>query len=121
MDLFLADTVGALDHLLEALPHADTKLQIKMLPLLGYIGKDRVLWPLYHLVMDPSANDQVRRLAAIQLGLAASSSDDPEALGEFGKCGVAVSSLQDMEILFDGIPLDQVSTSMTINSPAAMP
>ncbi len=47
-------------------------------------------------------------------------SDDPEALGEFGKCGVAISSLRDMEILFDGIPLDQVSTSMTINSPAAI-
>ncbi|MGQ9851227.1 MAG: acyl-CoA mutase large subunit family protein, partial [Aggregatilineaceae bacterium] len=45
--------------------------------------------------------------------------DAPQALGEFGKCGVAVSSLQDMEILFDGIPLDRVSTSMTINSPAA--
>jgi methylmalonyl-CoA mutase, N-terminal domain len=46
--------------------------------------------------------------------------DEPEALGEFGKCGVAVSSLKDMEILFDGIPLDKVSTSMTINSPAAI-
>jgi len=46
--------------------------------------------------------------------------DQPEALGEFGKCGVAVSSLKDMEILFDGIPLDKVSTSMTINSPAAI-
>ncbi len=46
--------------------------------------------------------------------------DAPEALGEFGKCGVAVSSLKDMEILLDGIPLDQVSTSMTINSPAAV-
>jgi methylmalonyl-CoA mutase N-terminal domain/subunit len=46
--------------------------------------------------------------------------DDPEAEGEFGTCGVAVSSLADMEILFDGIPLDQVTTSMTINSPAAM-
>ncbi len=45
--------------------------------------------------------------------------DAPEALGEFGKCGVAISSLLDMEILFDGIPLDQISTSMTINSPAA--
>src|SRR6185436_11729728 len=44
----------------------------------------------------------------------------PEALGEFGKCGVAVSSLKDMEILFDGIPLGKVSTSMTINSPAAI-
>jgi len=46
--------------------------------------------------------------------------DAPEALGEFGKCGVAVSSLKDMEILLRGIPLDQVSTSMTINSPAAV-
>ncbi len=46
--------------------------------------------------------------------------DDNSSLGEVGICGVAVSSLQDMETLFDGIPLDQVSTSMTINSPAAM-
>ena len=46
--------------------------------------------------------------------------DAPEALGEFGHCGVAISSLADMEILFDGIPLDKVSTSMTINSPAPM-
>ena len=46
--------------------------------------------------------------------------DKPEALGEFGKCGVAVSSLEDMEILLDGIPLDKVSTSMTINSPASI-
>ena len=44
--------------------------------------------------------------------------DAPEAEGEFGKCGVAVSSLQDMEILLNSIPLDKVSTSMTINSPA---
>ena len=46
--------------------------------------------------------------------------DQPEALGEFGKCGVAISSLKDMEILMDGIPLGDVSTSMTINSPAAI-
>jgi len=46
--------------------------------------------------------------------------DAPQALGEFGKCGVAVNSLKDMEILFDGIPLDKVSTSMTINGPAAI-
>ena len=46
--------------------------------------------------------------------------DDPRAVGEFGKCGVAISSLADMEILFDGIPVDQVTTSMTINSPAAI-
>jgi methylmalonyl-CoA mutase N-terminal domain/subunit len=47
-------------------------------------------------------------------------SDAPISEGEVGICGVAVSSLQDMEILFDGIPLDKVSTSMTINSPAIM-
>ncbi len=46
--------------------------------------------------------------------------DAPEAIGEFGKCGVAVSSLADMEVLFDGIPMGDVSTSMTINSPAAI-
>ncbi|MDY6835493.1 MAG: methylmalonyl-CoA mutase family protein [Chloroflexota bacterium] len=46
--------------------------------------------------------------------------DAPEARGEFGKCGVAVSSLRDMQILFDGIPLDKVTTSMTINGPAAV-
>ncbi|HLC02649.1 MAG TPA: methylmalonyl-CoA mutase family protein [Anaerolineales bacterium] len=46
--------------------------------------------------------------------------DAPEALGEFGRCGVAISSLKDMEILMDRIPLDKVSTSMTINSPAAV-
>ena len=45
--------------------------------------------------------------------------DDPEAEGEFGTCGVAVSSLADMEVLLAGLPLDKVSTSMTINSPAA--
>jgi methylmalonyl-CoA mutase N-terminal domain/subunit len=47
-------------------------------------------------------------------------SDDPLAEGEVGKCGVAISSLIDMETLFDGIPLDRVSTSMTINGPAAI-
>ncbi|MCL0029844.1 methylmalonyl-CoA mutase family protein, partial [Dehalococcoidia bacterium] len=46
--------------------------------------------------------------------------DHPLARGEFGKCGVAISSLADMELLFDGIPLDQVTTSMTINGPAAV-
>jgi len=47
-------------------------------------------------------------------------SDDPQARGEVGYCGVAVSSLADMENLFEGIPLDQVSVSMTINGPAAV-
>ncbi len=47
-------------------------------------------------------------------------SDAIEGEGEFGKCGVAISSLRDMELLFDGIPLEKISTSMTINSPAPM-
>ena len=47
-------------------------------------------------------------------------SDHPMARGEIGKCGVAVDTLADMEILFDGIPLDKVTTSMTINPPAAV-
>jgi methylmalonyl-CoA mutase N-terminal domain/subunit len=47
-------------------------------------------------------------------------SDHPMARGEVGICGVAISSLKDMEILLDGIPLDKVTTSMTINGPAAM-
>ncbi len=47
-------------------------------------------------------------------------SDSPRALGEVGKSGVAIDSLEDMEILFSGIPLDQVSTSMTINSTASI-
>ncbi len=46
--------------------------------------------------------------------------EHPLSLGEVGKCGVAVTSLADMETLFEGIPLGEVSTSMTINSPAAM-
>jgi methylmalonyl-CoA mutase N-terminal domain/subunit len=46
--------------------------------------------------------------------------DDPFSEGEVGICGVAISSLADMEILFAGIPLDKVTTSMTINAPAAM-
>ena len=47
-------------------------------------------------------------------------SDHGRSLGEVGKCGVAISSLADMETLFDGIPLDEVSVSMTINGPAIM-
>ena len=46
--------------------------------------------------------------------------DSPQAAGEFGKCGVAVSSVADMEILFARIPMDQITTSMTINAPAAI-
>jgi methylmalonyl-CoA mutase N-terminal domain/subunit len=45
-------------------------------------------------------------------------SDSPRSLGEVGMCGVAIDTLRDMEVLFDGIPLDKVTTSMTINGPA---
>jgi methylmalonyl-CoA mutase N-terminal domain/subunit len=47
-------------------------------------------------------------------------SDDPRAAGEVGRTGVAIDSIADMELLFDGIPLDEVSTSMTINAPASL-
>jgi methylmalonyl-CoA mutase N-terminal domain/subunit len=47
-------------------------------------------------------------------------SDDPRALGEVGRTGVAIDSIADMELLFEGIPLGEVSTSMTINAPAAL-
>lgn len=52
-----------------------------------------------------------------QLGL---DSDDPRSLGEVGRTGVAIDTLEDMRTAFDGIPLDEVSTSMTINAPAAV-
>ena len=52
-----------------------------------------------------------------QLGL---DSDDPRCLGEVGRTGVAIDSIEDMRAAFDGIPLDQVSTSMTINAPASV-
>ncbi len=73
-------------------------------------------------------NDRFKKLlAAGQTGLSVAfdlptlmgyDSDHPLSKGEVGKCGVAVSSLADMEVLFDGINLEQVTTSMTINSPA---
>ncbi|HEX7402124.1 MAG TPA: methylmalonyl-CoA mutase family protein, partial [candidate division Zixibacteria bacterium] len=47
-------------------------------------------------------------------------SDQPRSLGEVGICGVTVDSLEDMEIIFDGIKLDKISTSMTINAPASI-
>src|SRR3954466_9457313 len=52
-----------------------------------------------------------------QLGL---DSDDPRSLGEVGRTGVAIDTIEDMRTAFDGIPLDEVSTSMTINAPAAV-
>src|SRR5262245_55939672 len=90
------------------------------------------LWTMRMFAGFGAAEDTNRRfkslLAAGQTGLSIAydmptlygyDTDEPEAEGEFGTCGVGVSSLADMEVLLDGLPLDRVSTSMTINSPAA--
>ena len=94
----------------------------------GYRGK---LWTMRQFAGFGSAAETNERykflLAHGQTGLSVAfdfptlmgyDSDHPRSEGEVGKCGVAISSLDDMETLFDGIPLDQVSTSMTINGPA---
>ncbi|HTK55480.1 MAG TPA: methylmalonyl-CoA mutase family protein [Gemmatimonadales bacterium] len=96
----------------------------------GYRGK---LWTMRQFAGFGTAEDTNARykflLARGQTGLSVAfdfptlmgyDSDHPRSEGEVGKCGVAISSLADMETLFDGIPLDQVSVSMTINGPAAM-
>ncbi len=90
------------------------------------------LWTMRMFAGFGAAEDTNRRfkdlLAAGQTGLSIAydmptlygyDADDEEAEGEFGTCGVGVSSLADMEVLLDDLPLDKVSTSMTINSPAA--
>jgi len=95
-----------------------------------YRGK---LWTMRQFAGFGSAEDTNRRYKFLlehgQTGLSVAfdfptlmgyDSDHPRAEGEVGKCGVAISSLADMEDLFRGIPLDQVSTSMTINGPAAI-
>src|SRR5690242_694216 len=95
-----------------------------------YRGK---LWTMRQFAGFGSAEDTNRRYHFLlehgQTGLSVAfdfptlmgyDADHPRAEGEVGKCGVAISSLADMEDLFRGIPLDQVSTSMTINGPAAM-
>ncbi|MGQ9577491.1 MAG: acyl-CoA mutase large subunit family protein [Candidatus Aminicenantales bacterium] len=91
------------------------------------------LWTMRQFSGFGTAEDTNRRfkylLAQGQTGLSVAfhlptlmgiDSDHPMAKGEIGKCGVAVDSLADMEILFDGIPLDKITTSMTINPPAAV-
>ena len=96
---------------------------------LGYRSR---LWTMRMFAGFGAAEDTNARfrqlLAAGQTGLSVAydmptlygyDTDDPEAEGEFGTCGVAVSSLADMEVMLDGLPLDRISTSMTINSPAA--
>ena len=94
----------------------------------GYRGK---LWTMRQFAGFGSAADTNRRFKYLleqgQTGLSVAfhlptlygyDSDHPMSLGEVGKCGVAIDTLADMEALFAGIPLDEVSTSMTINSTA---
>jgi methylmalonyl-CoA mutase N-terminal domain/subunit len=96
----------------------------------GYRGK---LWTMRQFAGFGSAFDTNRRFKYLleqgQTGLSVAfdlptlmgyDSDHAVSEGEVGKCGVAISSLADMEALFDGIPLEQVTTSMTINAPASM-
>jgi methylmalonyl-CoA mutase N-terminal domain/subunit len=72
----------------------------------------------YHQLIDAGATGlSVAFDLPTQMGY---DSDDPKVHGEVGKVGVAIDSIDDMRMLFDGIPLDQVSTSMTINAPAAL-
>ena len=84
---YLADTSAFFDQmpdsltvLLNGLPLADSALLLQMVPLLGYIGDDRVVWPLFGLIVEDDIDESVRRLAALQLSLAAAASDDPQAL-----------------------------------------
>ncbi|HEU5184158.1 MAG TPA: methylmalonyl-CoA mutase family protein [Gemmatimonadaceae bacterium] len=94
----------------------------------GYRGK---LWTMRQFAGFGTANETNARYKFLlehgQTGLSVAfdfptlmgyDSDHPRSEGEVGKCGVAISSLADMETLFEGIPLDKVSTSMTINGPA---
>ena len=96
----------------------------------GYRGK---LWTMRQFAGFGSAFDTNQRFKYLlengQTGLSVAfdlptlmgyDSDHPFSEGEVGKCGVAISSLADMEVLFDGIPLENVTTSMTINAPASM-
>lgn len=96
----------------------------------GYRGK---LWTMRQFAGFSTARETNERykflLANGQTGLSVAfdfptlmgyDSDHPRSEGEVGKCGVAISSLADMEMLFEGIPLDKVSTSMTINGPAVI-
>ncbi|MFH0778714.1 MAG: methylmalonyl-CoA mutase family protein [Candidatus Eisenbacteria bacterium] len=72
----------------------------------------------YHFLLD---RGQTGLSVAFQLPtIMGYDSDHPRSAGEVGRCGVAIDSLEDMEVLFDGIPLDKVSTSMTINGPASV-
>ena len=129
-----ADTVEPLYTPLDG-PDPDTALEVpgawpftRGIHPTGYRGK---LWTMRQFAGFGSARDTNERFKFLlgqgQTGLSVAfdfptlmgyDADHPRSEGEVGKTGVSISSLADMETLFDGIPLDQVSTSMTINGPA---
>ena len=137
-DLAFVNSVGEVEPLYTALDVSPTTAEDLGVPGIypytrgihptGYRGK---LWTMRQFAGFGSAADTNERfkflLAHGQTGLSTAfdfptlmgyDSDHPRSEGEVGKTGVAISSLADMEVLFDGIPLDKVSTSMTINGPA---
>jgi hypothetical protein len=79
-DLFFSDPQEGVTRLLDALPYCKPMLMLKLLPLLGYAGKDRVLLPLYRLIVEPEQDEQVRISAAVQLGTAGAQSRDPSTV-----------------------------------------
>ena len=139
-DILFANSSGEVLPLYTAVDLADSDHQPEHVPgeypftrgihPTGYRGR---LWTKRQFAGFGSALDTNRRfkflLSQGQTGLSVAfdfptlmgyDSDHPRSEGEVGKTGVAISSLADMETLFDGIPLDQVSTSMTINGPAVI-
>ena len=137
-DIAFTNSAGEVESLYTALdvdPHSAEQLGVpgtypftRGIHPTGYRGK---LWTMRQFAGFGSARDTNARfkflLAHGQTGLSTAfdfptlmgyDSDHPRSEGEVGKTGVAISSLADMEVLFEGIPLDKVSTSMTINGPA---
>jgi methylmalonyl-CoA mutase, N-terminal domain len=94
----------------------------------GYRGKTWTIRQFAGFGNAGQTNDRYRKILAAGGGglsvafdmptLMGRDSDDPKSLGEVGHCGVAIDSAADMDVLFDGIPLEQVTTSMTISGPA---
>src|ERR1700709_2140638 len=95
-----------------------------------YTGRPWTLWQYAGFGTAKESNERYKQLVANGTGGLSVAFDlptqmghdsDPEiAHGEVGKVGVAIDSIDDMRLLFDGLPLDEVSTSMTINAPAAL-
>ena len=77
---FFSDSFSAVTLFLDALPHADSGMLSKMLPLLGSVGDDRVLWPLFDLISSGPMDESLRTSTAIHLALAASLCENPLAI-----------------------------------------